>query len=797
MTEALHHIIYTARRFKASTALNITGLIVAFAICYLLLTQIVFLTTYNQGIKDHERIYRLERIDITSQNNKWGSGSCMLMAEELAAMPQVEGVTMTSIAWLPYKYKFKQGDTEVDFPAIYCNNSGVSNLTDQVVDGNIEWTDTDRDGLIIPASIAMQYFGTTHAAGQQMLAFINDSTYPIPVRGVYKDFPENSTPQNYIMINAGDAETDSYDYLHYGFTCLVKFKEGVNDVNSIIEPFKQRLEASSLRIFGDDIDPSWMQHLQTLKFQFRPLDDVFFSNIDELDLGNRNALGIIKLLTILILLITTINFLNFTLAMSPMWVHDINTRMVIGAKRSSIRWQLIAETVIISASACMLALALCQGFSMSPALNKLFDGDITLNAHPGIIITMLVIAVAIGFIAGTYPAYFATSFQAATVLKRNYSLTPGSIKLRTALIGMQLIVTIFLASFICTLYQQTIFIFTSDYGFDFERIVHVDLDMQDMDYREALRADLKQLPGVENVAYSQFCIGSSDDYPSQWYTNSAKDSTIIHYFLFPVDECFLSTMGIELVTGRELEPNDEANECIFNETMNELFSSEEMPLSKVPNPEMDIVGVCKNIRFATTRINKNTPIAFVRYANDYLCWIANVRIAEGTDMESTKASIAQLIKKHSGHESPQVMDMETTLKQSYSNEFRFVNLVYLLSVASIIIMLVGVFCLTMLETEYRRKEIGIRKVAGASSGDIIGMLCKRYCGLILVCFVIATPIAYYLGNLWLKSFAEHQPINWWQFPFSLLVVGGLTLGTILLQCWHVAHENPVNSIKDE
>ena len=232
--------------------------------------------------------------------------------------------------------------------------------------------------------------------------------------------------------------------------------------------------------------------------------------------------------------------------------------------------------------------------------------------------------------------------------------------------------------------------------------------------------------------------------------------------------------------------------------MKELISSGELPTNIIEDDiEMDVVGVCKNIRYGTTRIDKNTPIAFVHDLGHELCWYLCVRLAEDADRDAAKALIAQLVKKHSGHESAQVMDMETTLGESYSNEFRFVKLVLLFSIACIIIMLVGVFCLTMLETEYRRKEIGIRKVAGASSGDIIGMLCKRYCGLILVCFVIATPIAYYLGNLWLKSFAEHQSINWWQFPFSLLVVGGLTLGTILLQCWHVAHENPVNSIKDE
>ncbi len=159
--------------------------------------------------------------------------------------------------------------------------------------------------------------------------------------------------------------------------------------------------------------------------------------------------------------------------------------------------------------------------------------------------------------------------------------------------------------------------------------------------------------------------------------------------------------------------------------------------------------------------------------------------------------IAKLVEKHSGHVSAPVMDMDSTLQQTYNNEFRFIDLSLLFSVICIIITLVGVFCLTMFEAEYRRKEIGIRKVTGATTGEIIGMFCAQYVTLILVSFVIAAPLAFIIGNKWLNSFAEHRSMDWWVFPLSLLVVGGLTIGTIVLQCWRTARENPTDSIKTE
>lgn len=799
MTEALHHILYTMRRFRTSTALNITGLMTAFVVCYLLLTQVAFQVGYNHGIKDHKRIYRLESTIFESPDHEWGSSICRFMAEDLAAMPQVEGVTMTMYAWAPVMMKFRQGDKEVDFPSTVCNNTGVSNLTHQAVDGSIEWSDNDRDGIIIPASIAKRYFGTTHAAGKKMLQVTLDTTMAVIVRGVYKDFPENSTPRNYIFTNVGDTYADTTG--NWCYTCLVKFKEGVDDVNSLIEPLLQRFQLSTQRLLGGKSDEElsdWQETFRTVKFQFTPLDDTYFSQTDDSDLGNRSSLSIIELIVLLIIIIATINTLNFTLAISPMWVRDANTRIVIGATRSSIRLRLIAETVITTVVACLLALVVCQALAMIPTLNNLFDGDIALSAHPGIVLALLAIAVAIGIVSGLYPAYFVTSFPTATALKSSFGLTPKGVKLRTLLIGLQLIITMFLVSFICTLYQQTRFIYNSDYGYDFKQILNLELKPQIPDYRESLRNDLKLLPQVENVAYSRFIIGTKDRYLSSMFQNEKDTTILIHYYLFPVDDSYFSTMGIKLVKGHDFRPTDKSEECyIINRAMHELLFTGELSPQAISDSESDIIGVCENIRFSTIRSDKNMPIAFVQESNDSLCWQANIRIAEGADRDAVKASIAQLVKKHSGHESAQVMDMETTLGQSYSNEFKFVKLVFLFSVACMIIMLVGVFCLMMLETEYRRKEIGIRKVAGATSGDIIGMLCKRYCGLILVCFVIAMPFAYFIGNLWLNSFAEHQPIRWWLFPLSLLVVGGLTLGTILLQCWRAAHENPVNCIKDE
>ena len=157
----------------------------------------------------------------------------------------------------------------------------------------------------------------------------------------------------------------------------------------------------------------------------------------------------------------------------------------------------------------------------------------------------------------------------------------------------------------------------------------------------------------------------------------------------------------------------------------------------------------------------------------------------------------KILKKHFDSEAKPLMSFDSKLQETYENEFRFFKWIFILSLACTLITLIGVFCLTMFETEYRRKEIGIRKVVGAKTGEIIMMLCRQYIPSILISFAVAAPIAYICGEQTLAYFTEHTPIHWWIFPLALLIVGGIMLTTILLQSWRAARDNPVNSIKTE
>jgi putative ABC transport system permease protein len=262
-------------------------------------------------------------------------------------------------------------------------------------------------------------------------------------------------------------------------------------------------------------------------------------------------------------------------------------------------------------------------------------------------------------------------------------------------------------------------------------------------------------------------------------------------------------MGIKVIEGRDFTEHD--GDCyIINEAARKKWNWVEME-KKLLDDDLPVIGVCRNIRFGSTRIDNNdSPLAFI-VTGDIIKsegWvpplnIMNVRVAAGTDKVQMRQKIKDICMKLGMQHEPDVKFLDQKMEELYQEEFRFMRQVLVFSVICLIITLIGVFSLTMFETEYRRKEIGIRKVMGSSTGEILAMLCRRYVWLLISSFIVAAPLAWYIGNEWLLSFAERTPIYWWLFPLALLAVGTITLATVIIQSWRTANENPVNSIKNE
>ena len=798
MSEILNNIVSMARRFKTATALNLIGLVLAFVTFYMIMTQIIYQSTFNHAIHDYQRIYRLECSYLIPELG-FSDHLCRPFAEALDSLPQVESYSL--ISNYTNAYMFKKGDILMPFDVTYGNDQAISAISGEPLSGSIEWTPEDKDGYIIPAGIAMAYFGTTKAAGDSIILVYAGEDYPVLVRGVYQDFPDNSEFGNYIYMNYGGQDKSSLNFI---YQCYIKFKTPLKDSDAYCATIKDAVvktinQDTTLAQKNNEHDLRIIkQCVQETDFKLTPLKKSFFeeSSFSSTPKGFSWMLYFLILASILVIVIGTINFLNCALVESPMRVKSINTRLVLGAARSQLRLQLVGESVITSVAACLVALALCQLIAKLPSIHNLLNGSITLCNHKGLVAAMIAISVVLGLIAGWYPAKFATSFQPAIALKTSFGLTRQGIKLRNILLFFQLLVSMIMVMYISILFTQSRYIFNSDYGFDKDQIIMAELpaDLDTLN-KKLIYQELVNLPQVEGVSFSNSGMALDD---IQDLVRTDINGEPFMFRKLHVDSSYLRVMGIEMVEGRSSNQSG-STAMIVNENARDkmkIGTKFSIDIGAQLGDSISVIGYCNNFRYGTMRTKQDSPFAIVVDNNSALNYL-NIRIAADANRSELLKQISEIIIKHTDSDTSNLTPFDESLYETYQYEMLYFRQSYTTSFVCILLTLFGLFCLTMFETEYRRKEIGIRKVAGATTGEIIKMLNKHYAVLILISFAIALPIAWMLGRTTLNHFAEHATISWWIYPLGLLLGGGVTLATVMLQSWRAARENPVNSIKTE
>ena len=641
--------------------------------------------------------------------------------------------------------------------------------------------------VLLSESTAKKFFGTTDVIGQTIFRGKQADNNAWTIGGVYKDYPENSQIRNWVMMPK-EADTDKGNWKNWNYICYMRLES---------PSAAPEIEKLILQIFVKNF-PELEQESDISQFiRLTPLVDAHFSTVGNKSASSRTTLYLLICVSFLIVIIATINFMNFSLAETPMRIKSINTQKVLGATTRSLRLTLITEAMLISFIAFILALiwvAILKDFG----LQELVNAQLTITEHPMLLLATFCLSLLMGLMAGLYPSYYVTSFPPALVLKGSFGLSPQGRILRTVLVCIQFFVAYMLIIGVGIMYLQSRYIRTSDYGYDKDAIIVGNMTKETQSQTDAVVGELSQIPGVKGVAVSEFILSSADNYMHWGRSNGDK---YIQFDAFPVDCRYLDVMGIHIVEGRSFKPGDE-DVYIFNE-----FTRKKYPWLKVDQPAPDdnlVIGFCENIKYSSFRNDDtNQTMAFLIPGKKFAQWgwewrnFVNVRISAGVDKVEIIRSLQKTMEKFTPGHDFNFRFMDEVLDANYRNELRFTKQILLFSLIAIAISLTGVFGLTMFESEYRKKEIGIRKIMGSSTTQILYMFNRRYILILAGCFIVAAPFGWWIGQHWLQGFAEKTPVTPWIFILSFLLVTLITVITITVQSWKNANENPVNSIKTE
>jgi len=786
----LKNCFTTFKQFKTAAFLNITGLSVAFAVFIVIATQLRHEFTYDTSYKNGKNIYRMEIYDALSQSYSTACG--LPMIESFAE--HIPGIENFGALYIDGGKALISRIDEEGIKRTYserrCNITPgfIDVFSMEIVAGDAKAALEAPFQCIIPQSMVQRMFGHENPIGKTIVRDEKEFT----VLAIYRDFPKNSSVPNAIFSKLEDKRWDMWSYI--GFFQLTP---GV-DVDEVVRKINES-DAANLGVSLDHEDAvetlKWVA--EHLTFSLKPVKDIYFSKTitwgyGQSKVGNKTLSYVLMLIGILIMVIAYVNFTNFSTALAPVRIKSINTRRVMGATQGALSGSIMTEAAVISFFSFLLSLLWVYIFAQS-TLSTAFFYNPTLGANIDILIITGVLSIILGLLSGAYPATYMTSFQPALVLKGSFALTPQGIRLRNTLITIQFFTAMALITGTLFIKLQHDYMRKRPIGMERENIVMLSVfqDKNVLSQLNALTNEMMQNPRITDytTALSKpgfIGMGIGRDF----------DGTQIQVACWSVGHNFLRFFNIPIIEGNDFFEHNETGESkfIFNQKTITHYGLEN-PIGKTmdgfPVNKGTVVGIAADANFASLH-REIQPMVFLCGDDQPINYLF-FKI-DAANIPATVTYIKSVYAKFSPDE-PEISFVDEDLNKLYQNEANLANIISLFSLIAIIISLMGIYGLILFNAKFKVREIGIRKVNGASEIEIILLLNKGFLHLIAIAFIIATPISYYLIFNWLKEFPYRVAIYWWVFAIAGIMTLLITLLTVSYQSWKAAAANPTKSLK--
>ncbi|MFT4152867.1 ABC transporter permease [Parafilimonas sp.] len=802
---------------KTFSIINIVGLATGLA-CFLIIALYVLdELSYDRFTKNADRIYRINADIRFGGGEIHGAISSDMMGQVLKKdYPQVEQYTRI-YNFDGYKL-IKKGNNYIKEEKVANVDSTFFDVfTFPAISGNTHTALNEPNTVVITESVAKKYFPQDIAHGANVTGKTlevqtpgDNKTDVYKITAIIKDMPENSHFNYNFLFPMKNVSYEWGRYASHNFHTYLLLAKGT-DYKAFEKKFDDYTNRYVLPYVQQFVKITSMDEFKKagnkLEYSLTPLTKIHLYSDYQFELapgGNIQYVYIFSAVALFILLIACVNFMNLTTARSANRAKEVGIRKVLGTEKRELILQFLSESVLM---VCLsLIIAIGMAWLVMPLFNSLANKIISVRNlfSPAILLLLVALPVIVGLIAGSYPAFFLSSFRPVEVLKGKLKMGNKSGGLRSVLVVFQFATSIFLIIGTIIIYKQLHFIQTKDIGFNKDQVLIINDAFSLGGSTNVFKEDITKISGVQSATISPYLPVSNSSRSDNTYFSGPSTDVKNGFDMqnWSIDENYIPTMGMQLIKGRNFSkdfPSD-SSAMIVNETVAKFLNRKDPLNTKIYGQDdsarlipYNIIGVVKNFNFESLHQNVGP-----------LCFRLRKRAGSYVAFKVNAANISNIISSAENKWKALVPSMpfnyrflDESFNEMYDAEQRVGKIALIFSVLAIAIACLGLFGLATFIAEQRTKEIGIRKVLGASVSGIVQLLSKDFVKLVAIAFIIAVPLGWYFMYKWLQDFVYRISISWWMFAAAGITALFIALITVSFQAIKAALANPVKSLRTE